>query len=229
MRYLLFLAAAGAACAQYSPIPAAKATVYTEGTKPKASASEYPTQGRFGNVEMGADYMVHSFGTGEQMFIAENFLIVEVAFFPPKGESVLVETGMFSLRVNGKKELLLPATPSMAASVMRQPQWQSQRGVMGGIDMGGIGVGTGYPPPGSTGPGGPQQRLPAPPRAPDPDYPETTKKETERAEDVLIRTALFDGPAKKPVSGFLYFPYKGKASGVKSLELLYHDAVLKLK
>jgi len=230
MRYLLILAVVTAACAQYnSPIPAARPTVYTQGTQPKASASEYPTQGRLGGVDMGADYMVHSFGNGEQMYIAENFLIVEVAFFPPKGESVLVESSMFSLRVNGKKELLLPAAPTMAASVMRQPQWQSQRGVMGGIDMGGIGVGTGYPPPGSTGQGGPGQRLPAPPRAPDPDYPETSKKEVERAEDVLIRTALLDGPSKQPVSGFLYFPYKGKASGVKSVELLYHDAVLKVK
>jgi len=31
------------------------------------------------------------------------------------------------------------------------------------------------------------------------------------------------------VSGFLYFPYEGKASGLKSIDLLFQDAVMKLK
>jgi hypothetical protein len=31
------------------------------------------------------------------------------------------------------------------------------------------------------------------------------------------------------VSGFLYFPYQGKASGLKSIDLLFQDAVMKLK
>jgi len=45
----------------------------------------------------------------------------------------------------------------------------------------------------------------------------------------LIRTALPEDPHPGAVSGFIYFPYGGKASGLKSIELLFQDAVLKLK
>src|ERR1035441_7199773 len=91
MRYLVILAFALLAQAQ--------------GTQPKASAAEYPVQAVAGNLAIGAEYTVHSFGSGEQMYLAENYLVVEVALFPPKGESVTADAAGFALRVNGKKTL----------------------------------------------------------------------------------------------------------------------------
>ena len=55
------------------------------------------------------------------------------------------------------------------------------------------------------------------------------RPEPVRPEELLVRTALSDGEFRGPVSGFLYFAYKGKPSGIKSLDLLYEDAVLKLR
>jgi hypothetical protein len=46
---------------------------------------------------------------------------------------------------------------------------------------------------------------------------------------LLIRAALPEDPHRPAVSGFLYFPYQGKASGLKSIDLLFQDAVMKLK
>jgi len=223
MRYLAILLSLAAAFAQSD-----RPTVFTEGTPPKASASEYPITGRWANLELGADYLVHSFGTGEQMYMAENYLVVEIAMYPPKGESVAVEYGALSLRINGKKQVLSPLAPEFAASNLNRRDAYQSRGPMADLGIGGIGIGTGGQRGGSQIPGGPQERrLPTPPRAPGTD--DSDMKPVVRAEDILVRTALPGGTFKGPVSGFLYFPYSGKASGVKSAELLFHDAVLKLK
>ncbi|MEO8593801.1 MAG: hypothetical protein ABI759_10810 [Candidatus Solibacter sp.] len=246
MRYAVFLATVAAAFAQVNSKVTSGDPVITVGTQTKPSVAEYPTQTKSGPVDLGADYMVHSFGAGEQMYLAENFLVVEVALFPPKGETVQVESGQFALRINGKKQMFMPITPAMAAANLNRRS--ESRGPMAGINLGGIGIGTGsqqgpngrYPqdpngqggqyPQDPNGQGGPQQRrMPTPPRAPDGDYPDSARKPVERAEDILIRTALPNGSFKGPVSGFLYFPYTGKASSVKTAELLYQDAVLKLK
>jgi hypothetical protein len=197
---------------------------HAQGTTPKPSAEEYPEHATAGLYKIGADYMVHSFSSGEQMFIAENYLVVEVALFPPKGDSVHVETTKFSLRVNGKKPLP-PENPTAVAASLKHKGWQLPRG----IGLGGIGVGMGGPRTQSPFPGGPEtNRLPAPPRAPDGDS-NTPQKETVKAEDLLLQTALPEGSYKGPVSGFVYFPWRGKASSIKSIDLLYDDVTIRLR
>jgi hypothetical protein len=176
---------------------------------------------------MGAEYMVHSFSEGEQMFLAEGYLVAEVAFFPPKGKSVEVEGGKFALRVNGKK--LAPQNPAMVAAAMKHRELRRQRGPLGGIGLGNIGIGSGGPRTQSPFPGGPEQgRLPTPPRAPDGDSNTPHKIEPD-AEEILLKTALPEGSHQGPVSGFVYFPWTGKASGIKSLDLIYDDVTMKLK
>jgi hypothetical protein len=213
-RYVIFLVAAIAAQAQ--------------GTAPKASANDYPVQAKSGLNDIGAEYMVHSFSMGEQMYVAENYLVVEVAFFPPKGKSVGVEASKLSLSVNGKKAL--PAqNPAMVAAALKHRELQSRRGPLGAIGLGGINVGMGAPRTQSPFPGGTDQgRLPNPPRAPDGDS-NTPRKETENAEDILLKTALPEGTHKGPVSGFVYFAWQGKASTIKSIDLTYEGVVMKLR
>ena len=224
MRYLAILLTVASALAQSD-----RTKVFTEGTPPKPSASEYPITRHWASLDLGADYLVHSFGTGEQMYMAENFLVVEVALYPEKGESVSVEYGPFSLRINGKKTVLLPLAPEFAARNLNRRDPYQSGGPMAGINLGGIGIGTGggQRGGGSPMPGGPDdRRLPSPPRV---DGDDSDMKPVVRAEDILVRTALPAGTFKGPVSGFLYFPYPGKASSVKTAELWFHDVALKLK
>jgi|ERR1035437_3604716 hypothetical protein len=227
MRYLLFLAAALAAHAQGT----SGLGTSSEGTPPKASAAEYPVQAKSGSLAIGAEYMVHSFGSGEQMYLAENYLVVEVALFPPKGESVTADATKFALRVNGKKTLLNAQNPPMVASNLNRRDYNAPRGATADMGVGGVNVGLGYPQGRDPVTGAPNgRRLPAPPRAPDAGVPGGDEpKERLRPEELLIRTALPGGEYKGPVSGFLYFPYEGKASGLKSIDLLFEDAVMKLK
>src|SRR5208283_1273660 len=91
----LLPALAGALAAQY-------------GTTPKTSAQDYPAQAKLQELSIGAEYLVHSFSSGRQMFIAKDYLVVEVALFPAKGQNLLVNTAHFSLRVNGRKPALPP-------------------------------------------------------------------------------------------------------------------------
>ena len=213
-RYLFYFAAAIAA--------------YAQGSTPKASAEDYPVHVKSGLNQIGAEYMVHSYSAGEQMFLAENYLVVEVAFYPPKGETVGVETSKFTLSVNGKKPIPVQ-NPSMVAASIKQREARRTRNPLGGIGLGGIGGGMGGPRTQSPFPGGPDpNRMPQPPRAPTGDS-NTPAKDTPNSEEVLMNTALPEGPHKGPVSGFIYFPWSGKASSIKSLELNYDGLKIPLR
>ena len=61
------------------------------------------------------------------------------------------------------------------------------------------------------------------------DNPSGIEKEPVNAGELLLQTALEEGPHRAAFSGFLYFPFRGKMGSIKTLELLYQDAVLKLR
>jgi hypothetical protein len=65
--------------------------------------------------------------SGEETYIAPDYLVVEVALYPPKGETTAVELSDFALRINGKKTLLTRQAPSMVAAGLNRPQRQSER------------------------------------------------------------------------------------------------------
>jgi hypothetical protein len=215
--FALLVCAASLACAQ--------------GTAPKASASDYPVHTESGPVPLGAEYMLHSFGSGGQMYIIEDYLVVEVALFPAKDATLEVDPSHFSLHVNGKKAAIQPQPPTTAAVSLNHPDWQRQRPrTTTDVGAGGVDAGLGYPQNRPPFPGAPQPPPPNPPRAPEADPSsgvERTQKGT--ASDILMRTALPGGPHRGPVSGFLYFPYTGKPGSVKSLDLVWEGVVLKVR
>ena len=98
-----------------TPLPSAQAYLSRSGTTTKPSAEDYPVRAKLEKLSIGAEYMVHSFSSGRQMFIAKDYLVVEVALFPAKGENLLVDAGQFTLRVNGRKQALSPQSPVRAA------------------------------------------------------------------------------------------------------------------
>src|SRR5436305_8577782 len=118
---------------------------------------------------------------------------------------VNVDPTQLKLRINRKTQIAARPAAEAAAS-LRQSQARYQmprRG--GGIGGGPIDIGTGQPRPI---PGDPQDRpLPLPPRAPDAGPPGGGERETVSADEVLIRTALPEGPHAGKVSGFVYFPF----------------------
>lgn len=195
-------------------------------TTPKEKAADYPVHGTDGRTAVAAEYLVHSIPAGTQTFIASDYLVVEVAVFPTLGEPVEISTGTFSLRLNGRKEVISCEGPGFVAASVKYPNWEQRKNVevQGGI--GDAGVVLGRPPAVGRFPGDPtpqQSRLPRSPRAPAPDDRNGIEsEEPARAEEVIAQRALPEGPAEKPVSGYIYFRYRGKTKSIKSLELIYN-------
>lgn len=224
------------ACRVVATLALAVAVAGLAGTGPKTSAADYPVHSTAGKVALGAEYMVRSFHGSNQTFVADRYLVVEVAVFPPKFEKLTLSAGQFTLRVNGKKRALLPQPPSFVGASLKYPDWERRPTVIAGGGVGDRGVIFGPPPVTGRFPGDPRPqvgRLPAPPKAPRPDNPAGIETaEPVRAEDVVVETALPEGEISGPVSGYLYFPYKKKTKSIRSLELIYlgpaGEATLKL-
>jgi hypothetical protein len=188
-------------------------------TAPKASPADYPTRGSLAKLSLGAEYMVHSFSGGSQTFIAKDYLVVEVALYPAKGERLVVNTAQFSLRVNGKKQTLTPEAPEFVAAALKYPDWETHRQLEAAAGP----IILGRPQSVERFPGDPeaQRRIPNP-GAPTADDRRGYDKEPPVTPDQLaVQTALSGGEAHGPVSGYLYFAYTGKLKRIRSLELDY--------
>ena len=47
--------------------------------------------------------------------------------------------------------------------------------------------------------------------------------------EAVVEAALPEGPTLGPTKGLLYFPYRGKLKGLKTLELLWGERVIRLQ
>lgn len=187
----------------------------------------YPARAQIGASWLGADFLVRSFGSGGQMYLAGDYLVVEVAFCPAKDETPLVAISHFTLRVNGKKPELLAQPPQFVAASLRHPDLQQRPKLVATAGVGDTGVIVGRRAPTERFPGDPRttrDRLPPPPRVPaGEDRSGLDRPEPAKPEDVAVAQALPEGAAKGPVAGYLYFPWRGKAKAIKKVELLYQS------
>lgn len=189
------------------------------GVDAKPKPSDYPIHADAGGTIIGAEYLVRSVGGERDMFIVDEYLVIHVAVYPPKGRTVDVSNGHFRLRINGKdKELRLPQTPGMVAASLKYSDWERRRNLEIG---GGLGDQTVILGRRQQAPRFPGDRRDAERRLPGP----ITKAEqvggSDSPEQRVVTTALPEGSAAGPVAGHLYFAYKGKTTKIKSLELLY--------
>jgi len=206
-------------------------------TTVKDKPAEYPAHATLGTItpgttlpgttSIGAEYLVHSIPAGNQTLLTPEYLVFEVAVFPPRDHAVEISSGTFTLRLNGKKQVMYPVAPGFVAAALKYPDWEVRPNAQVIAGVGDSGVVIGRPSvvgrfPGDPRPG--QSRLPRAPKAPVPDDQRGVQhEEPESIDQIIARTALPDGPAAKPVSGYLYFAHKGKAKSIKSLELIYQN------
>jgi len=199
----------------------------TAETEHKDKAADCPFHGMAGNVGIGADYLVHSIPAGSQTFFARDYLVVEVAVFPAFAQPVTIDGNTFKLRLNGQKFPLSSVAPGFVAASLKYPDWEQHTNAEVSAGVGDTGVILGRPPLVGRFPGDPipsQTRLPRSPRAPSADQLNGVEREApESAEDAIARTSLVEGRAGHPVSGFLYFLYKGNVKSLKSVELIYQS------
>jgi hypothetical protein len=195
-----------------------------QGTQTKEKPSDYPVHVQLPNLEMAAEYLVHSMpAPGGAIFVKE-FLVIEVAVFPARGSDPVLNSGQFTLRMNGKKSVEYPQSPGLVAGTLKYPDWSRHTNVIAEAGAGNGSVIVGADPPVERFPGDPTVYRRPLPRAPDETNPTAQNQEPSMSIDELVqRLALPEGTAHGPVSGYLFFPFQGKLKSVRSLDLLYKN------
>jgi hypothetical protein len=191
------------------------------GTNPKPKPADYPAQARVGDLVIAAEYLLHALPAARQSFTVPEYLVIEIAAYPPRSKTVELASGMFTLRINGKKEELHTQAPGMVAASLKYSDWENRPSLEAAAG------------PIIFGRRDPVERFPGDQRDPDsqrprrPQAPDTTpggveRQQPETAAEVAVAMAFPDGPTGGPVSGYLYFAFKKKPASIKSLELIYH-------
>ncbi len=197
--------------------------LFCQGTEPRKSAAEYPVQASLPEVSFGAEYLVRSVSARSRTFFIPDYLVVEVAVFPAAGKTATLSHREFTLHIN-KKDTLYPQSAGFVAASLKYPDWERRRQFEAVAGAGDSAVILGRPPAVGRFPGDPRDsrnRLPPAPKAPasDESHP---RPEAVRADEAVEETILAQGEIRRPRSGYLYFPYKGKTTSLRSLELVYH-------
>jgi hypothetical protein len=190
------------------------------GSVPKPNAEDYESHGRTVEMDVGGEFMIHSFSGEGQTYTAKDYLVVEVALYPAYGVTLHTDRIAFSLRVNGKSLAAVPV--SAVVYSLQHPDLHGGPRLEGGAGAGPVDVIFGRPQIG--------QPVPRAPRAPDPEPPGGIQPEPRvTADELAVRTALPRGDFNHPVSGFVYFPYRGGTASIKSVELLCGDVRVRLR
>jgi hypothetical protein len=186
----------------------------SRGMPPRAAPAEYQAQTQAGMVTVAAEFMGHAVPTPDGTYSTEDFVVVEVGLFGSPEARTRLSMGDFSLRINGKK-IASPSQPyELAFKSLKDPEWEppSKAQSKSKTSLGGGG-------------GGDSDPAPAPVHMP---------LDLRRAmEQRVQRASMLEGDRALPQAGLLFFEYRGKTQGIRSLELIYSgsagNAVLALQ
>lgn len=211
MRYFLTIGAvtAIAAFCLFAQAPASDdaSASATRGMPARATPADYQAHGNAGPLSVGAEFMQHQVPTPQGLLTTEDFVVVEAGLFGPPGTKTTISYQDFSLRINEKKNPQRSEPYAMVFKSLKDPEWEADNFVeqkqsktsVGSSGAGGKGGGGGDPPPVVH-------------------VPIKLQREWEAR---ATKAAFPEGDRALPQAGLLFFQYRGKASGIHSLELTY--------
>ena len=221
---------------------AAVATLHAQGLKPREKAGDYPVHAEMKDgFTIAADYLVHTLPTGTlnttDALVANDYLVVEVAVFGPRGKRIDLSQGSFTLvldtgKKGGGKTALSPDSAGTVAASIKFSDWTQKPHVEAEGGVGNANVGFG-PPMTPRFPGDPSVRpLPVPP-VPEQNPAGIEKERPLSIDERVQRASLPTGELAPPAAGLLFFAFEGKTKSIKTLELVYEGpagrVVLKLE
>ncbi len=190
-------------CAQGQTAPGKEAPVNeSKGIPPRTAPTEYQAHAQAGAVTIAAEFTGHAIATSQGPLTTEDYVVVETAFFGAEGARDKLSIDDFTLRVNGKKAL--QGQPyGVVLGNLKDPEWEPPAEAKKSKTSMGGGGGQGE-----------SNEPPTPPKMPFP---------VRRAmEQRVQKAALPEGDRALPVAGLIFFQYRGKTQGIKSLELIYN-------
>lgn len=176
----------------------------TRGMPARATPADYQAHGDTGTVQIGAEFFQHTVPTPQGILVTEDYVVVETGVFGPPGAKAKLDPTDFSLRINGKKNAQPSEPYALIFKTLKDPEWEPPEPVAdkkskSSISTGGKGGGGNEPPP--------IIHIPI----------KTQREWNQRVE----KEAFPEGDRELPQAGLLFFLYRGKASGIHTLELIY--------
>ncbi len=189
----------------------------------KRKPDEYPARMKIGGVTFAVENLGPSVPTPSGGLFTSDYIAIEVALFADGlGQRAFINHPDFALRINGSKTLLRPDTPGAVAASVKYPDWEQRTRLEAHAGIGDADVVLGRSRsverfPGDRRPSeqqgtGPMPRI---------ENPLAKKGDQTPVDELVQRSALPEGDSALPVSGCLYFYYKGKLKSIKRLELVY--------
>jgi hypothetical protein len=189
---------------QGTPAPAAQSktapAIEAARLPPRATAAEYQARAQAGAVTIGAEFTAHSVATLQATLATEDYVVVEVGLFGQPDARLKLSHEDFSLRVNGKKALLLAQPYLLVFKSLKDPEWEppASKAKKDSSDA---------ETPKSS------DRNPVFVRIP---------FDVERTMQVRVqKAALPEGDRALPEAGLIFFQYGGRTNGIHSVELIY--------
>jgi hypothetical protein len=184
--------------------------------------ADYPVHAALDNgFTLAAEYLVRSLPTSNGTLVANDYLVIEVAFFGPPKAHFKPNGGSFALRVNRQKTALAPDPPGSVANSIQLSDWTQKPRLSASAGNDDIMVGTSrtnvpHFPGDPTG-----SNAPIPGNSPEHD-PNVPAKELDIPIDQrVMNVALESAGDAVPIHGLIFFQYLGNTKKLKSLELIY--------
>jgi hypothetical protein len=209
---------------------AADAVLSAQGLTPRPAAADYPMQAALPNgYTLAAEYLVHTLPTGLRTgaLVANDYLVVEIAVFGPRGGRMDLSPSNFTLQMHGRKKgqdaTLTPDSAGAVAASIKYSDWTQKPKVQasGGAGNATVGIGPTVNP---RFPGDPSVRPLPPSTVPEENSAGLEKQQPVSIDEQVQHASLGSGELKTPAAGLIFFPFEGKAKSIKTLELIYEGA-----
>jgi hypothetical protein len=176
----------------------------------RATPADYQAHADAGKVTVGAEFFQHTVPSPDGLLTTEDYVVVEAGLFGPPGTRTTLSFQDFSLRINGKKNAQPSEPYAVIFKSLKDPEWEPPEPAGGDSKAGKTSIGSGSGSKGlSTGGNDPPPVIHPP------------IKLQREWESRVKKQAFPEGDRALPQAGLLFFVYRGKASGIHSLELTY--------
>jgi hypothetical protein len=179
------------------------APVRAAGLPPRLTPADYQFHVQAGAVTIAAEFAGHDVPTEEGgPYATDAYVVVTAALFGAPNTKIQLSNQDFSLRINGKKQLVPSQPYALVFPTLKDPEWEPLNSEKEQAATASAGGKVGQP-----------QFKSAPPKMP--------IERRHVMEQRVIKATLPEGDRLLPQAGLLFFEWRTDTKGIHSMELVY--------